>query len=51
MKLLFRSRTISIPCQAVTRFGVLWLQSEKARVLWQKLQLTPRESAKCIISE
>ena len=42
-------RTMRMPYQALIRFGVLCDQSAKARVLWQKLQLTPIPSDICII--
>ena len=46
---LFTSRTIRMPCQAVTRCGGLSDQSCMARVLWQKVQFTPRPSDMCIM--
>ena len=48
---MFSSRAIWMPCQAVTRCGVLSDQFEKARELWQKVQLTPRLFDMWIMSE
>ena len=39
-----------MPCQALVRCGVLCSQREKARLLWQAVQLTPSEVDMCIIS-
>ena len=50
MKCSSISRTIRMPYQALTRCGVLWLQFEKARVLWQYVQLTPSALLMCIIN-
>ena len=39
-----------MPCQAVVRCGGAASQVSKMRVLWQKVQFTPRPSDMCIIS-